>query len=366
MPLRAVPRDPGSRVGVLAGTGERPSAAAGEAAGQMMDEAVRGPGAVGRQPTALQPRPFPSTPCRHLGGGLTVFQCNLPFLPSPTGPGRVPSDQSPVREVGHPLPFTVKETHDSVPRWGTRGLARSQRPGTAGHGRHFPSLSHLAVRPAPARPFVYHRTDAYRAEGLEVSQTLAGKAVTKPPRAGSRQTEADNIEGSEGNRSDCPQECQSACLARMSPSGRAPKEEVMVVGCRQGRTGAVLERGPFNVILHFDVLPEFRASLGILEVPELSPREHKVEARPGGNLALCRWESWGPSHPVPLGLTCAPPPPIIQQVDRCRCRVDPQGLSAPIRAMRNFPSWQQWAVGRTGWDLQGEEGGTWGALGLWA
>lgn len=150
---QAVPRDPGSRVGVLAGTAERPLAAAGEAAGQMMDKAVRGPGAVGHQPTALQPRPFPSTPCRHLGRGLTVFRCNLPFLPSSTGPGRVPSDQSPVREVGHPLPFTVRETDDSVTRWVTRGLARSQRPGTAGRGQALPFTQSLG-RPSSTCPSI--------------------------------------------------------------------------------------------------------------------------------------------------------------------------------------------------------------------
>lgn len=139
----------------------------------------------------------------------------------------------------------------------------------------------------------------------------------------------------------------------------------MVVGCRQGRTGAVLERGPFNVILHFDVLPEFRASLGILEAPELSPREHKVEARPGGNLAFCRWECRGPSHPVPLGLTCAPPPPIIQQVGRCRCRVDPQGLSAPTQAMRDSPAGSRGlSEGQAG--TCREKKVAHGGLGLWA
>lgn len=289
---------------MLAGTGERPSAAAGEAAGQMMDEAVRGSGPVGPQPTALQPRPFPSTPCRHLGGGLTVFRCNLPFLPSSTGPGRVPSDQSPVREVGHPLPFTVRETDDSVTRWGTRDLARSPRLGTAGRGQSLPFTQSLG-RPSSTCPSIRISADRrFQSRGPRTLADAGRKGCDQASGGGrlgarSRQTEADNIEGSEGDRSDCPQECQSAVFSQDEPLRPSSKGGSDGGWVQAGEDRRCAGKGSFQRILHFDMLPELRASLGILEAPEPA----------GWELGFLPLGVPGPLTPCALGADLCPTAP---------------------------------------------------------
>lgn len=85
-----------------------------------------------------------------------------------------------------------------------------------------------------------------------------------------------------------------------------------------------------NVMLHFDVLLELRASLG-----SWKPQNDHLETTKWGPGRVGTWLSAAGSAGAPHS-----PPPVIQQVERCRCRVPPQGVSAPTRAVRDFTSWQ--------------------------
>lgn len=106
---------PVSWVEMLTGMGGRQAAATEEAAGQAMDEGGQGTGRglTSPQPSALQPWPFPLFHTLQASGPGTHSVLDATGHPekallSSTGPGHVPSDQSPIHETGLQLPFIVR------------------------------------------------------------------------------------------------------------------------------------------------------------------------------------------------------------------------------------------------------------------